>query len=240
MSAHAPEITPLGDSALIVRIRDRFEDAPKEALAAVRQTLARLASAEIPGVTEAASAYTTMAVFYDPIRVVKAGADPSRVFDWLRDRIITALNTRGRRIRPGREPLTIEIPVCYEADFAPDLDHVARHAALTPKEVVDLHAGGKYSVACLGFTPGFAFLTGLSNKLATPRRSTPRKEVTPGSVGIGGAQTGIYPLRSPGGWNIIGRTPVRLFDPARNPPALLATGDQVVFRPVSRQEFDSL
>jgi inhibitor of KinA len=95
-------------------------------------------------------------------------------------------------------------------------------------------------VSCIGFVPGFPFLTGLARKLATPRRDTPRKEITDGSVGIGGAQTGIYPLRSPGGWNLIGRTPLRLFDPTKNPPAFLHAGDHVRFRAITREEFNSL
>jgi inhibitor of KinA len=95
-------------------------------------------------------------------------------------------------------------------------------------------------VACIGFVPGFPFLTGLPKNLATPRRDTPRKEIPPGSVGIGGAQTGIYPLRSPGGWNLIGRTPLQLFDPIKNPPALLRAGDRVRFSAITREEFDSL
>jgi inhibitor of KinA len=94
-------------------------------------------------------------------------------------------------------------------------------------------------VACIGFVPGFSFLTGLAKKLATPRRDSPRKEIPPGSVGIGGAQTGIYPLRSPGGWNLIGRTPLTLFDPTKNPPALLRAGDRVRFRAITREEFES-
>ena len=109
----------------------------------------------------------------------------------------------------------------YDPEFAPDLDHVAQTAELSPSEVICLHSAAEYRVACIGFVPGFPFLAGLPKKLATPRRGVPRKEIPPGSVGIGGAQTGIYPLRSPGGWNLIGRTPLRLFDPEKNPPVFL-------------------
>jgi inhibitor of KinA len=134
----------------------------------------------------------------------------------------------------------VEIPVCYDLEFAADLEDVARYAQISTKEVVDLHTGAEYRVACIGFVPGFPFLAGLVKTLATPRRATPRKEIPPGSVGIGGAQTGIYPLRSPGGWNLIGRTPLKLFDPIKNPPALLRAGDRVRFRAITRQEFESL
>ena len=102
---------------------------------------------------------------------------------------------------------------------------------------MDLHSTREYRVACIGFVPGFTFLAGLPKNLATPRRDVPRKEIPPGSVGIGGAQTGIYPLRSPGGWNLIGRTPLKLFDPIKDPPTLLCPGDRVRFRAITREEF---
>ena len=105
---------------------------------------------------------------------------------------------------------------------------------------VRLHSTAEYRVACIGFVPGFPFLAGLPKKLATPRRDVPRKEIPSGSVGIGGAQTGVYPLRSPGGWNLIGRTPLRLFDPEKKPPALLRAGDRVRFRSITRDEFETL
>ena len=131
----------------------------------------------------------------------------------------------------------VEIPICYDAEFALDLDRVAERTKLSAGEVVDLHSTAEYRVACIGFVPGFPFLTGLASKLATPRRDTPRKEIPSGSVGIGGAQTGIYPLRSPGGWNLIGRTPLKLFDPTKDPPSLLQAGDRVRFRAIAREEF---
>src|SRR5207237_3218780 len=115
-----------------------------------------------------------------------------------------------------------------------DLEHVARHERVRCKEVVDLDYGAEYRVHCLGFTPGFPFLGGLPGKIATPRRDIPRKEIPAGSVAIGGKQTGIYPIKSPGGWNVIGRTPLRLFDPEKDPPALLRAGDLVRFRAITR------
>ncbi|MGH8101909.1 MAG: 5-oxoprolinase subunit PxpB [Chthoniobacterales bacterium] len=235
------EITPLGDSALIIRIRDRFEDAPEKTLNEVLDVFHRLESAAIPGVIELASAYTTVAVFFDPCEIANAGANPDQILDCLTKRIRAALASRSN---PGRpvcpKPRLVEIEVCYDPEFAFDLDHVARHAHISPRKVVDLHRAAEYRVGCIGFTPGFPFLAGLPKQLATPRRGVPRKEIPSGSVGIGGAQTGIYPLRSPGGWNIIGRTPVGLFDPAKSPPTLLRAGDRVRFRAITRQEFDAL
>ena len=237
------EIIPLGDSALIVRVRERFEDAPEETLDQVLHTLHRLGEAAIPGVIELAPAYTSVAVFFDPIVVAEASGTADDLVDWLAARIRAALRrrTRDRRSLAGRSlPQIVEIPVCYDAEFALDLDRVAERTQLSAGEVVDLHSAAEYRVACIGFVPGFPFLTGLAKKLATPRRDTPRKEIPPGSVGIGGAQTGIYPLRSPGGWNLIGRTPLKLFEPAKDPPVLLRAGDRVRFRAITREEFDSL
>jgi inhibitor of KinA len=238
------EIVPLGDSTLIVRVRAEFEDAPEETLNEVLHAFQQLRSAAIPGVIELAPAYTSVAVFFDPLQVAEASGQPDRAFDWLKERVrdVTAgAADRGKRRRTKRNIQdSVEIPVCYDPEFAPDLDDVARHAQISSKEVVDLHSAAQYRVSCIGFVPGFPFLTGLAKKLATPRRSTPRKEIPPGSVGIGGAQTGIYPLRSPGGWNLIGRTPLKLFDPAKNPPALLCAGDRVRFRSITREEFKSL
>jgi inhibitor of KinA len=235
------EIVPLGDSALVVRVRDRFEDAPEETLDVVLRTLQQLRTAAIPGVIELAPAYTSIAVFFEPITIAKATETSDKVFDWLASRIRAAV---AGVADPGKTPRsrsqTVEIPVCYDPEFALDIDDVARRANVSPKEVIRLHSTAEYRVACIGFVPGFPFLTGLPKKLATPRRDVPRKGIPPGSVGIGGAQTGIYPLRSPGGWNLIGRTPLRLFDPEKNPPVLLRAGDRVRFRVITREEFEAL
>jgi inhibitor of KinA len=230
------EIIPLGDSALIVRVRDRFDDAPEQTLDKVLRAFQQLQGAEIPGVLELAPAYTSVAVFFDPITTAKAGETANEPFDWLAERIRSAL----RSVAPyDRRPAVrlVEIPVCYDPEFAPDIDDVARRANISPGEVIRLHSSAEYRVACIGFVPGFPFLTGLPKKLATPRRDVPRKEIPPGAVGIGGAQTGIYPLRSPGGWNLIGRTPLRLFNPGKNPPTLLQSGDRVRLRAITRDEF---
>jgi inhibitor of KinA len=133
----------------------------------------------------------------------------------------------------------IEIPVCYIGDLAPDLEEVARHSRLAPGEVIQRHSAPEYRVQCIGFTPGFPFLSGLPPELSTPRRASPRSKVSAGSVAIGGAQTGIYPLQSPGGWNIIGRTPLALFDVRRDPPVFLQAGDRVRLRPISHEEFEN-
>jgi len=235
------EIIPLGDSALILRVRERFDDAPEQTLDTVLRALQQLQSAAIPGVIELAPAYTSIAVFFDPIVVAKATETPGDLFDRSVERIRAAVAAgadRGKRRRPARPGVrVVEIPVCYDPEFALDIDDVARRANMSPSEVIRLHSASEYRVACIGFVPGFPFLAGLPKELATPRRDVPRKQIPPGSVGIGGAQTGIYPLRSPGGWNLIGRTPLCLFDPEKNPPTLLRAGERVRFRKITRDEF---
>jgi inhibitor of KinA len=231
------EISTLGDCGLILRVRDNFACAEAETLDEVLGYMEFLRRVHLPGVTEIAPSYTTIAVFYDPARVVAAGAPPAEVFEWLAAHIQTAIaNGEVRLKRPMSS--AIEIPVCYEDKFALDLDEVSQHAGLTPEKVIELHSEAEYRVHCVGFTPGFPYLSGLPAELATPRRSVPRKEVPAGSIGIGGNQAGIYPMKSPGGWNIIGRTPLRLFRPGKIPPALLCAGDRVRFRSIGRDEFE--
>ena len=150
------------------------------------------------------------------------------MFDWLTKRVRDAVGRaadRGRAVKTSSR--IVEIPVCYDSEFALDIDRVAEHAKVSTPEVVDLHSAAQYRVSCIGFTPGFPFLSGMPKRLATPRRDVPRKEILAGSVGIGG-------------WNLIGRTPLKLFDPTKDPPALLRAGDRVRFRAIKRAEFDSL
>jgi inhibitor of KinA len=232
-------IEPLGDSALIVRVVDDFARDPEASLDTVQAALRSLEAAAIAGVTELAPAYSTIGVFFDVAEIARAAAR-EEVLVWLSARIESALKTRSAPSKQGIETPVIEIPVCYDREFASDLDDVARVAGLAEAEVIRRHARAAYRVACVGFIAGFPFLSGLPSELATPRRAVPRKEVPAGSVAIGGAQTGIYLRNSPGGWNVIGRTPLRLFDVQRDPPTTLQTGDRVRFREISRAEFDAL
>jgi KipI family sensor histidine kinase inhibitor len=230
-------IEPLGDSALIVRVVDDYARDPEAALNAVLAALRTLQAAAIPGVTELAPAYATVGLFFDVAEISRAalGSDPS---DWLKTRVESVLKVRSDEGEEDIEARQIEIPVCYDREFAPDLDDVARTTGLDSTEVIERHSSAAYRVACVGFIAGFPFLSGLPPELATPRRPVPRKQVPAGSVGIGGAQTGVYPRTSPGGWNLIGRTPTRLFDVQNRPPAILLAGDRVRFRKISREEFD--
>jgi KipI family sensor histidine kinase inhibitor len=138
---------------------------------------------------------------------------------------------------PVPPPVSVEIPVCYGGDFGPDLGEVAAHCGLSIETVVELHSSAEYLVHFIGFSPGFLYLGGMPEALAAPRLPSPRLRVEAGSVGIAAKQTGVYPLPSPGGWRLIGRTPVCLFDVRKDPPALLAMGDRVRFRPIAPDEF---
>lgn len=138
------------------------------------------------------------------------------------------------------QPRQVEIPVCYGGEFGPDLLYVAELHSLTPEQAIEAHASETYTVCFLGFAPGFAYLGGLPDTLATPRLSTPRRRVPAGSVGIAGHQTGVYPFSTPGGWRLIGRTPLKMFRAERPGMCLLAIGDRVRFTPVSRERFAEL
>src|SRR6266513_215182 len=183
-------IEPLGDSALLVRVAETFD--AEQSLDAVLRATRQLELAEICGVLDLAPAYTTIGVFYDPAQI---GA-----FDEFRTDIERALQDDLEPARPrAGGKTTIEVPVCYDDEFAPDLDEIAQHTALSPEEIIHRHAGANYRVSCVGFTPGFPYLSGLPPELATPRRASPRQEIPAGAVAIGGTQTGIYPRKSPGG-----------------------------------------
>lgn len=218
-------VVPLGDTALLVELGDGI-DAATHAL--VRAAFDALSAAGLPGVRDVVPAYTGIAVHYDPLAFAGVGPLP---YDAARRTILDVLG----RIRPAdaASGRTVEIPVHYGGADGPDIEHVAHHTGLSVDEVIALHAGTEYTVYVIGFAPGFPFLAGLPPRLATPRRASPRSSVPAGSVGIAGLQTGVYPLATPGGWNLIGRTAQRLFLPERDPPALLRIGDRIRFVPVS-------
>jgi inhibitor of KinA len=180
-------------------------------------------------------AFASVTVHYDPAHVAPGNDRHASPYA----RMVASLTRQLAPIRADSlpEPEIIEIPVCYGGGFGPDLDEVSARHGLSSDEVVRIHSSATYLVYMVGFMPGFAYLGGLPSEIATPRRSSPRTAVPVGSVGIGGQQTGVYPTESPGGWNLIGRTPVRMFDLTRDTPSLLATGDRVRFQPISIEEF---
>ncbi len=192
----------------------------------VRQIFLSLEKMPVKGVTEIIPTYRSILIFYDPFRI-----DPER----LKKAILDCESKLDSWNVPP--PETVEIPVAYGEDFGPDLEFVAQHNNLTPEEVIRLHTSGTYLIYMIGFTPGFPFLGGLSEKLFTPRLENPRQLVPVGSVGIANNQTGIYPIDSPGGWRLIGKTPIKLYDPTSSSPILLKAGNYLKFTRISRKEF---
>jgi KipI family sensor histidine kinase inhibitor len=215
----APRIEPLGDGALLMRI----DDASNRTAIAIAETLR---AADLPGVRDVAPAYTTVCVRYE-MSLTDFAAIAARL-----QSVIPSADTTART----DDTQIIDIPVCYGEEFGPDLDAVAAHASLSAEEAIDRHVRAHYEVAMLGFM----YLRGLDATLYTPRLATPRTRVPAGSVAIGGAQAGIYPRDLPGGWRIIGRTPLVLFDPARDPPALLRPGQKVRFARIGRDDFTAM
>jgi KipI family sensor histidine kinase inhibitor len=220
-------IEPLGDRALLVALADNGARIDVVTSEMVRAAAARLWGAH-EAVTDVVPAHASVAVHYDPARVRCRHEEPphNALARWVSARL-EGLGDVGAE--QGR---LVEIPVRYGGEHGPDLGTLADARDLSIEAVVALHTAPEYVVHFVGFLPGFAYLGGLDPRLATPRREVPRTSVPAGSVGIGGVQTGVYPIASPGGWHLIGRTDLRLFDPSREPAALLATGDRVRFRAV--------
>jgi len=226
------ELEPLGDSAVVATLGTRIDAAT---LASVLKFAGAVADAQGRGIVDIVPAYATVTVFYDPAQFTDPAED---AYEEVR-RFMESCAMRGRGGAPSVARKPVEIPVCYGGDLGPDLGLVAQNAGIDAQEVVARHSAAVYLVHAIGFTPGFPFLGGLPDSLRTPRRETPRARVPAGSVGIGGHQTGVYPIASPGGWQIIGRTPLTLFHPDRDPAALLRPGDRVRFREISGEEFTS-
>ena len=214
-----------GDRALVVEFGDRVDRALSDD---VLRLDASLRSTGLAGVVETVPTFRSLMVHYDPLVTSRAELEQA----------IAAL--LDRRSGLCRDATLWRVPVCYEGEFAPDLAEVARLTELTPREVVGLHSAVRYHVYMLGFLPGFPYLGDLPPQLALPRRADPRVRVPAGSVSIATTLTAIYPYESPGGWHLIGATPIRLFDPERTPPALLAPGDIVRFEPIDPASFVSI
>ena len=226
-----PRLIPMGDRALVIEFGDRPDPELSARIAAAAQ---HMRASPPPGVLDVVPASTTLALHYDPV-LIGVGTTP---YEALIQKIETWLHEQAEAKLPqGR---LVKIPVCYGGSFGEDLDEVARQHGLTPEAVATIHAGTEYHVYMLGFVPGFAYLGDMDARIATPRRDTPRPRVPAGTVAIGGAMTGVYPLETPGGWQLIGRTPLRMFTPDSEPPCLLRAGDTVRFVAISRAEFDAL
>ncbi len=224
-------VSPAGDCALTVSFGEEIREDINARVTSLDNALrARaLAGRAMKGVIETVPTYRSLLVSYDPSQVSYAS---------LARRI-------SRLVRPGADAMAQEgrtfiLPVLYGGAWGEDLSDVATHTGLSEEEVIALHSGKDYLIYMLGFLPGFAYLGGMDPRLATPRLASPRTAIPAGSVGIGGEQTGIYPLRSPGGWRLIGTTPVKPYDPSREEAILYRAGDRIRFSSITEPEFEGI
>ncbi len=218
-----PRYRPAGDRALSIELGDEISP---EINRRVHSLSRAIEVSGIPGVVDLVPTYRALLVYYDPLTLS-----------------LTELKEQLARVEQTAEQDTpgtarvVEIPALYGGEYGPDLEFVAEHSGLSQEEVVRVHTGMGYLIYGMGFTPGFAYLGGMSERIATPRLQTPRTLVPAGSVGIAERQTGVYPIASPGGWRLIGRTPVQLFDAGRDPPVLAGPGDYVRFVSITEETY---
>ena len=215
-----------GDRALFVEVGDEITP---EVNRGIRNLLSAIDEANLAGVQAMAPTYRSILVYYNPLAV---GTEV------LREQIAKLYGNLEDAELGGAK--VVEIPTLYGGEYGPDIDFVASHNGLSEEEVVEVHTGSDYLVYMVGFNPGFPYLGGMSERIATPRLPTPRVRMVPGSVGIAERQTGIYPLASPGGWRVIGRSPIRMFDPGREPPSLVEAGDLVRFTSVDEAMYKEI
>jgi len=220
-----PRFLTGGDRAIFVEFGDAIDP---EINRRVRRLMLSLQRERVRGVVEAVPTYRSLLVYFEPRQIGRSK---------LRETLHLLAQQTGEDGLP--KPRLIEIPTVYGGEYGPDLGFVAEHSSLSVPEVIQTHTGAPYLVYMIGFLPGFPYLGGMSPKIATPRLETPRAKVPAGSVGIAGSQTGIYPAESPGGWRLIGRTPLKLFDPGREPPGLFQAGDYLSFVGITPEEYDS-
>jgi inhibitor of KinA len=226
-------IFPLGDSAVTIDFGNVIDETINKV---VLFLFDHLTAQPLPSIIEVVPAYSSLTVYYDRIKLRKHLPDELEVFVWLKEQLQDMLD--AVIIPKADHRKLVKIPVCYERDFAPDIEKIMKLKNISAEELIGFHISKEYRVYMLGFLPGFAYLGQVDEHISTPRKPLPAPVVA-GSIGIAGNQTGIYPLNSPGGWQIIGRTPVKLFDPDKNEPVLLKAGDNVQFYPITRHEFEN-
>jgi inhibitor of KinA len=224
-------LSPLGDAAIVIELGKTIE---KNIHENVQHVFSYFDHHSPDWVIECIPAFTTVTLIYDPLKAGRTNLH-SLPYQIVSEYITETLKTLNKtQFEIGR---TIEIPVCYGGELGPDLEFVAEHNKLSSEEVIRIHSATEYLVYMIGFAPGFPYIGGMSEKIAAPRRSSPRFNIPAGSVGIAGSQTGIYPIETPGGWQLIGQTSLKLFQPESKSPSLLKAGDVIQFKPISYDQF---
>ena len=227
------EFHPLGDQAILIEFGKEMN---LEVYEGVQYVSTLLDEFQPEWLIEYVPAYTTLTIFYNPLVLKEKQVDSRWLpYDVICQEIASLLALK--KTVQQEDNRTVEIPVCYGGEWGPDLSYVADYNGLTEEEVIHIHSKGTYIVYMLGFAPGFPYIGGMSSKIATPRRSSPRLKIPSRSVGIAGSQTGIYPIETPGGWQVIGSTPLQLFTINQSPPTLLRAGDRITFKPINDEEY---
>ncbi|SNS64643.1 sensor histidine kinase inhibitor, KipI family [Anaerovirgula multivorans] len=215
-----------GDKALVMEFGNSISE---EVNNKIRSMAAAIETKNIKGIVELVPTYRSLMIHYHPLEIS---------YNKLMDTLNELENQLETIELPA--PQIIEIPTLYGGEYGPDIENVAKHNQLTVEEVIKIHTSSEYLIYMLGFTPGFPYLGGMDSKIATPRLESPRTKINAGSVGIAGGQTGIYPIDSPGGWQLIGRTPIPLYDPRRETPILLKAGNYIVFKSIGANEYKEI
>ena len=224
-------IFPLGDNAILIDFGNELNESINQKLLAIFR---KIKEQNIPGVLDVVPAYSSLTIHYDVMKIFEK-AKGRAVFDFITDQVKKIIEDNTEI--SFEENRKISIPICYDEEFGIDLSYLADEKNLSVEDVIQLHIDKAYRVYMIGFLPGFAYMGEVDQKIQIPRKENPRTKIEAGSVGIAGAQTGIYPLQSPGGWQIIGKTPVQLFNKERTEPVLLKPGDEIKFFSISKYEF---
>ena len=212
-----------GDKAVVMEFGNEIS---KDINAKIRNVVKSVEEAKVDGIVELLPTYRSLMIMYDPLKIEYS------------ELILTLDSMSSKQVDNEEEKIKIvEFPTVYGGEYGPDINFVAEHNNITVDEVIKIHTGTDYLVYMMGFTPGFTYLGGMSDKIVTPRLASPRTKIPAGSVGIAGAQTGMYPSETPGGWQLIGRTPLKLYDSDKEPPVMLSAGDYVRYVSVSEEEY---
>jgi inhibitor of KinA len=224
-------IFPLGDSAILIDFGNELNESINQKVLAIFR---KIKDQNMHGVLDVVPAYSSLTIHYDVMKIIEKAGSRS-VFDFITNEVKKIIEDNNEII--FEENGKISIPVCYDEEFGIDIAYLANKKNLSVEDVIELHTSKTYRVYMIGFLPGFAYMGSVDQKIQIPRKENPRKKIEAGSVGIAGEQTGIYPLQSPGGWQIIGRTPLQLFNKEKKEPVLLQPGDEIKFFSISKDEF---